>query len=229
MAVEQGDIYLPQSSEMTDAFNLMDARYFLLGDTLDAIKAHPIQRLQNPAGDYFSAAVAYLANRSADPLVEEVGTIAYNSIGSKQTEMILSHSTLGALLQLGLPEDFALRSLAAMPGEPIFLGYGEKSNSRGILFLEPNFIHKARTNPVEALATAVWICSQVRDLVNGRTQGGDRMVNQRASAIESQFLHGAFRQYSDLQVGPAYLKKMEEFPSGIESLNFDVYQAQLED
>lgn len=219
MSIEDGNSYLTETREMTGAYSAMDSRYFLLGDSLEAIKSHPIERLQGPASDYLSTGIAFLANRVNDPLIEEVGTTAYKAMNRQLARIGFTNSIAGAFMQLNFPREQVLEAIK-VPNEPYFVVMGNEKQKFGLVFISPDFIYKARTHPIEALASTAWIASQIRDLANGRIPG-DLRVNDRSEAIEAQFLHLAFKENPDAAIGPLYKEKMEKYPHGLESLKLE--------
>lgn len=225
MPVEDGNFHLPQGESMMDAFVVPTQKHFTVGRTIEEVYQSPWGEVALATEDFFTAGVAYLANRGHDAYMQEVGTTTWWAVNQKQAIAALARSPLEAAIQLGASAD-DVRKVGHQPGEPYVL-FAE--NRQGIVTVEfaftlmpPEFIVKAQNRQVEALATMAWISSQVRDLANGRIRIDPEHVLARAHATEAHFLLHAREKHPDIELASEYIWTLDKYPEGLYSLPRDV-------
>lgn len=221
MPIEAGDRYLPESHDMLDAFRVVNQRHFALPNSLERIKEFPYERYRYVAANYFNTAVAYLANRGHDEYMQEIGTTTWMTVKQGIVHTGLTNDMVRAAIQFGATPQFA-KSMYSENSQPHVLITTQIEKSQEVevawILLPPDFLHSARTKPIEALAMMAWIGSQIRDFANGRMLIDPEQLRSRALATEAHLLHEARRCYPEIPLGPVYEKTMELYPEGINSL-----------
>ncbi|OGY19283.1 MAG: hypothetical protein A3A65_04135 [Candidatus Chisholmbacteria bacterium RIFCSPLOWO2_01_FULL_49_14] len=221
MSVKEADKYLPESRGITDAFEAVKMKHFTIKDSAEEIRQIPIERLRLAASDYFTAGVAFLANRGHDEYMQEVGTTTWWAVNQKLVVVAMTEDMREAAILLGVPPRVA-RTFYSKDDEPhvIFASSRESGTQREVAFIlmPPEFIVKAQSRPIEALATMAWLCSQVRDMANGRLYIDREHFTERAEATEAHFLFEAIEHHPETQLAPEYRNSMELYPQGINSL-----------
>ncbi len=221
MSVEDGNLHLPKSTRQEDVFDIVKAKHLTVGKTIEEVLKAPWEKVAQAAGDFFTASVAYLANRGHDDYMREVGTTSWWAVNQKRVLPVLADNMIGAAIRLGVPPEIALRRYIKND-EPhiIFLGkrQGVQIIETAYVLIPPEFIVKAQNSPIETLATMSWIGSQVRDMVNGRLTIDQNNINQRAAATEAHFLLNAHSRNPAIELSTNSKLLLESFPKGIYSL-----------
>jgi hypothetical protein len=68
------------------------------------------------------------------------------------------------------------------------------------------------------MAIMAYICSQVRDLINGRLSIDQDEINPRAWATESHFLQLAIKQHPQIVVSEVFQEVIRRYPNGLKDL-----------
>lgn len=221
MTIPEANIYLSKEDySIPAAYDTVKLKYSSVILPVDEMfRLHPESRIAKAAGDYFSAGVAYLANRGADHMLQSIGTDAWTAVNKKKAQIALTTNMLAASIELGLPPSIAVKA-SPKNDEPYILFITKKEGraimQEGYVLIPPELLLKANSNPVEALATMVFLCSQLRDLLHGRLDMEQQYT--RAVAAESHFLIDAVKKYPNIPVSEVYLQMMDDFPEGINSL-----------
>lgn len=215
MPVKAAEDFLHKSQSVEDAYKRMDERYPMLGDSVQKLLTMEEQVVNKAAEDYVTAGIGYLANRGHNAYIRDLGTIAWRLINKKIVRTIMTNDMLGALLLLGVPYNVLIEQ-GVQNDEPYVLA---SSTGGGIILFPYEFLIKARTKPIEALATTVWICSYVRDIANKKIISDTANVEPRQSASQAEFLLEAKRRYPSLQLGQVYEARLKAYPEGIASLH----------
>jgi len=225
MPIEAANQYLPPSGRMKDAFNYVIQQHFSVGKTIEEVMKAPWEKVGQATGDFFTAGVAYLANKGNDSYLQEIGTTMWLAVNQKRVLPVLSGNMIAAAIQLGVPPETAVRAYVRND-EPYVLFLGKR---QGIQMLEaayvlmpPHFIVKAQEKPVEALATMAWIGSHIRDMVNGRLTIDPGNFSIRAQATESHFLLHGVEENPHLKLAETYKEVMELYPQGVNNLSPNV-------
>src|SRR5438105_3818034 len=100
MSIPEANRVLPESTSMLDAFQIPSRDHFRVGRTLEQVRSAPIESLKLAAGDFFTSAVAYLANKGHDPLMQEVGTVAWRTINQKRVLTAYTTDMIGGAMEL---------------------------------------------------------------------------------------------------------------------------------
>ncbi len=221
MPVEDGNSYLPSSERLVDVFNVVVKTHYTVGNTIEHVRDAPWEKVAQATSDFFTAGVAYFANRGHDQYMQEVGTTAWWIMNQLRVATALTDNMIAAAIQLGMPPQLAL-TMQSKHDEPHVLFAATKGKQQveevAYVLIPPEFIVKAQTKPIEALATMAWICSHVRDMANGRLTVDQPNINPRAEATEAHFLHHAVAQQSETILAPSYKRVMLKYPRGINSL-----------
>lgn len=222
MPIPEAELYIPQGLDMTKAFDTVKSRHTRAATmTKDQVRQVDLTLLQGAVSDYFTAGVAYLANRGHDDLIKEVGTTSWRSVNKCLTITALTENMVGAAIALGAPLGYAIQ-MHSMPDEPHVLFLGRKEGTIVIesayVLMPPEFISKANYQPIEALASMTWICSQVRDLENGRLIVDAANFRPRAEAVEAHFLLEAQRRNPDFAVPQSLSTLLVRYPQGAQSM-----------
>lgn len=220
MPVEDGNLYLPSSQRLSDVFEVVAKTHFTIGKTMEQVSRAPWERVARATSDFFTAGVAHFANRGHDSYMQEVGKTTWWTVNQRRALAALTDNMIGAVVELGIPLEVALRQYSK-PGEPHVLfatTKGKQKEEIAFVLMPPEFVIKAQTKPIEALATMAWICSQVRDMANGRLTVDQSNINPRAVATEAHFLHHVVEEYPETNLVPEYKQAMSLYPQGINSL-----------
>ena len=223
MPVEVANQFLPRDNGMANAFGAVTERHLFVCNRFQQVKRSNLEALGPAVGDFFTAGVAYLANNGHDIHIQEVGIITWRTINQGQVLIAMTDNMLNAAISLGISPDKALTSFSRND-EPHVLFRGRKLVAEFVeiiacILMPPEFLVRATTRPVEALATMTWVCSQVRDMANGRlSTEGRKPIDQRAYAFEAHFLLEAVRKNPGIVLDPSYQKVLLLFPHGLNSL-----------
>ncbi len=225
MPIEAANQYLPQSNRMVDAFDLVIKQHFTIGKTLEDIRKASMEKIAQAAADFFTAGVAYLANRGHDSYIQEVGTTTWWAVNQQRVLPALTDDMIAAAIHLGVPPQLASTYSSNDGPYVLFLGnrHGIELIEAAYVLLPPQFVVKAQVKPVEALATMAWIGSQVRDMVNGRVLLDQQNINRRARATESHFLLRVIEENPDIELADMHKRTLKLFPKGINSLPTGVW------
>ncbi len=221
MPIETAESFIPNGNDMIQAFSVVCARHVTIGKTLKEIMSHPFQEVGKVAGDYFTAGVAYLANRGHDSSIQEIGTTTWWAVNQRQVQTALVDDMPGTAMRLGVPPLVA-RTSYANDEEPHVIFTAKRSGAQTVesafVLLPPHFIVMVQNKPIEAMATMSWICSQVKDQANGRLIIDRANIIPRAIATEAHFLREALNRYPNLQLATQYQKTLTRYPQGLDSL-----------
>ncbi len=222
MPIPEAELYIPQGGDLRKAFDVVKGRHPKAA-ALDAAGTRnvDIATLQGAASDYFTAGVAFLANRGHDDLMREIGTTSWRSVNKKSTLTVLTDNVIGAAMALGVPLRDALR-IRSKESEPHVLFMGRKSGIQVVesayVIIPPEFISTVNSEPIEALASMSWVCSQVKDLESGRLTVDAPNFQARAEAVEAHFLIEASRRHPDYAVPDKFKGLLREYPQGALSM-----------
>lgn len=208
---------MPISYDIVDAFLIPNRNHFSIGQTVAEIQKRNKETVARVMSDYFTTGVAFFANRGHDKYLQEVGTTTWLAVNQRRVLTAYCEDMIGGAMQLGVPLQEAINNFRNND-EPHVILLARNNQLVSFVLLPPNFIVRAQNKPIEALATMAWICSQVRDMVNGRMIIDVQNVNSRASATEAQFLLEAVRQHPETILDPLYREIMAAYPQGIQSL-----------
>ena len=221
MTIKEGDNYIPQGSDATHAFDVVNQRHFRIGTTENEISNADYDKLADAASDYFTAGVAFLANRGYDEFLQDVGTTTWKMVNQRRVVAAFTKDIPGALIQLGVPVESVL-SNTRQTTEPYVLfmnlSEGKQIVESAFTLLPPYFVYRAKSRPVETLATMTWIGSQIRDLANGRLMVDQPHMTARAEASEAHFLHEVMKRHPETDLDVVYHRIMEKYPDGLNSL-----------
>ena len=221
MTIPEGERYLPKDSLPEHAFNEVILWHGKIGSSLEHVKRMPWEMVGRAANDFFTAGVAYLANRSTNPYLEEVGTTAWRAVNRKIALVGLTDDIVSAEIQLGVPRDVALHDSVPI-GEPRVIFRDQKVGKTiiGAVFvlMPTEFLVKACTKPVEALTTMAWISSQLRDLANGRLAIDGQNLTRRAMATEAEFLLEVKNGNANVELSRTCENILKMYPKGMASL-----------
>jgi len=165
--------------------------------------------------------VAYLANRGHDDYIQEVGTVAWWAVYQSRVVTAMTDNMARAAVLLGVPPDLAVRRFPKND-EPQLIVLGRQKGKKivevAFVLMPPEFIVRAKNNAIEGLATMAFLCSQFRDLMNGRSFIDQDNMNPRSWATESHFLQEALRQHPDIELGEVFHDVLERYPNGLADL-----------
>lgn len=221
MPVEEANQHIPKGDRMTHAFDVIKTQHPFTTRLHTDIRDYPLERVGHAIGGFFTAGVAFLANRGHDNVIREAATITWHATGSEQALVLVTDNIIAASIALGIPPDFAFNN-ASGNNEPHVVFIAERSGKLsaeiGYILMPPEFMVRVVKKPVRALASIAWICSQVRDLVNGRLIIDQPYINERALAYEAHFLLEAIRRYPNLTLTADDQIALSRYPQGVLSL-----------
>lgn len=217
MAIPEAQSYLAQEPGVQHAFDIVNQLHFLKTVDLTTLQNLPINQAGIIAADYTLASAGYFANHSTDPYLQEVGTLAWNTIERDElVTIVYTHDARVGGEVIGFPKSFALTLL---PDHPAFAIRASKSGpNTGYLVFPPHQIIRSKTNPTESLAAMAAMFSHVRDQATNRVSVDPENVKSRADATEAQFLIHALQENPEVMIGNYYMSLLTQYPNGIESL-----------
>lgn len=222
--VESANDFLPKDTSILNAFEKVALKHVgIIGGvkTIEDIKSIPIESLSSAAGDFFTAGVAYLANRGHDAYIQDVGITAWWAVNQKRAITAMVDNMFTAAVALGVPAPIAARGFIPND-EPHLVMFGKQEGKVMIegayVLMPPEFIVRARNNAIEGLATMAYICSELRDLMNGRLKIDEQLMNPRAWATESHFLQKAIEKHPSIQLSDVFLEVIRRYPNGLDDL-----------
>lgn len=221
MSIPEGDSYLPENHSLENVFDVVNKSHFTIGSTLDEISRAPFEKVSLAAADYVTASVAYFANRGHSDYAQTLGTVSWRMINKQYILPIYSDNIPGILYQhFKMPLESISRG--TIQGEPVFLiGTLPSMNihtEKGFLLLPTEFVHRAITNPVEALASMAFAGSQILDTAHGRQKTDRHNMGARSAAFESDFLLHAKSELPDLELSSIFERTIRTFPKGMDSI-----------
>lgn len=223
--IESAEYYLPQSKRPQDAFQDVARRHSFLGSTIESLHQAEFEVVGEAVSDFFTAGVAYLANRGEDQYLQEVGATTWWAVNQHRVFPLLASDMIQGAIQLGVPPELARRQFKRNDEFHVIFGAtksGVQIIEQAYLLLPPEFMLQAMDAPIEALAKMAWLGSQVRDLTNGRLMIDQPNMEARAVASEAHFLHQVLGKHPELEVAPLYRDIMALYPNGIRSLPANV-------
>lgn len=221
MTIKEGDSYIPQGSDATHAFDIINQRHFRIGSSLREIESADYQKLAEATSDYFTAGVAYLANRGYDEFLQELGTTTWRMVNQRRVLTAFTNDIKGALIQLGAPPQEVFSRVHQTTEPYVFfmsMQEGKQAVESAFTLIPPYFVYKAKSKPIEALATMTWVGSQIRDLANNRLIIDQQYMIPRAEASEAHFLHEVTKRHPEMELDTVYHQIMDKYPDGLNSL-----------
>lgn len=222
--VPEANSYLPKDHLMLRAFDVVALKHALLigvVHTSAEIRAIPFENLQGAASDFFTAGVAFLANRGHDAYLQEVGTVAWWAVNQHRAITVMTNNMVGAAIAFGVPAEIAFNSFHTND-EPQLIMFGHASGKvileSAYVLIPPEFIIRAKDCPIDGLATMAYICSQLRDLMNGRLAIDKDMMNPRAWATEAHFLLEAMEKHPGVELREVFHEVIRRYPDGFNDL-----------
>ncbi len=218
MAVQEALKYLPKNREAAHVFDKINKNFPRVSSIEDFSKL-PLFQVQKMAGDYVTTSVAYFANYPNDNHLEEIGTTAWHTINQRRAVTAYCEDPIFGAAWLGLPLMYALTLKSDEPNTFV-LGrrQGAEIAETSITVIPPHLLLRAQQRPIEALATMVFILSQIRDFANGRTHIDQELMMPRGFATEAQFLSQALNEQPQLQLPQFYKDIIARYPHGITDL-----------
>ncbi|MBI2032430.1 MAG: hypothetical protein HYV38_03485 [Candidatus Levybacteria bacterium] len=219
MSIPEAEYYLFQSDNPLQAYDMMNLRHFnRVRSMVELLQASP-EEVFEVGSDYFTAGVAFFANRSLNPHFEEVGTDAWLTVNQKRVDVIFSPAPTTAAISFGVPFEM---TVGLSDQEPLVLIAGhteDHSRDVGLVFIPPEIIIDAKNNPIDALARMIYICSQLYDMNHERHRIDVDQIEPRAYAIEAQFLLDTLKAYPGILLNPSSGQVLAEHPFGLQGLS----------
>jgi len=220
MTIPEAESHLPQSQDLMDVFSMVENTHFTIGKTPEAILKAPFEKVAHATADIVTTSVAYFANRGHSDYAQAIGTNTWKLINRKIVLPIYIND-IAEVLMSSLHMSKREVSKILVPGEPVFLvdEAGDRRSINGIYILfSPEFPARAINRPIEALATMAFLSSQANDIANNRWVIDQPNIRVRAEAFESDFLLFALSKMPDLQLSGIFMKTLEQYPRGLNSL-----------
>jgi hypothetical protein len=245
--IEAAEKYIPEGNDTSRVFRKIQEKYrgIRSAKDIDTMLQRQDPRVMNVAGDFFTAAVAFISNRSNHPVLEDIGDKTWAAVNQKLVLPVVTNNTISAAVQLGLPAQIALQKATANESflqaiekgkkpfnalhedfddpEPwVFFGGSRQSNgaigTTGYVLLTSDFIGKCLSQPHLALTTMAYLGSHVRDFVLHRfgTESG-QIIEGRSRAVEAQFLLGVMTREPSLVLPDLYQRVLTEYPQGLDT------------
>lgn len=221
MTVEAANEYLSPNESMLNAFEMPTKWHFTVGKTINEVKESDWMKVAAATEAFFTTGVGYLANRGEDQYLQELGTVTWWMVNQKRVLTALTDNMAGAAVQLGVPPAIAAVNFPINDEPQIIMMRaqdGKELTESAYVLTPPEFIVRAQNNAIEGLATMAYICSQIRDLANGRLPIDQDQMNPRAWATESHFLRLALKKHPEVEVSEVFKEVLERYPNGLEDL-----------
>ncbi|MFS8159404.1 MAG: hypothetical protein ACMG6E_04165, partial [Candidatus Roizmanbacteria bacterium] len=173
------------------------------------------------AFDFLEVSILHLANRGHDDYIRRTATTAWHAIKHDRLQLAYADK-IGPLIACGVSESDAEKFLREFAFPMLWFTLdtrGIKTTEDCHLFIPPHFVEHLWTQPIDSLAKIAGLCSQIRDVANGRLALDDsNTIIQRANAMQAHFLHD-FVQHDPYTVLPSHLKALIiKYPLGVNSL-----------
>lgn len=202
--------------EAIHAFEEVNRQYSnseeLMGDLLGL--SQPL--LYGMTAAYLSAGGKYFANTGYDEYLRRLGIDS--GIAARQIQL---NTAIVSSLREGLPA-YGIPILRPGPAEnrPLFIFWGGENSSvqNPLLFIPHEVIFQFRINPIEGLASILYVSSHLRDLSQEQTQTAADM-EVRSAAAQAHFLKEALKRHANISLSPYSLQLLVDFPNGIMSLS----------
>ena len=222
MAVEDGNSFLGPSNKAVDAFAAINTRCPFTIRAAPEAAAIPLTEYAQATTAYFTAGIAFLANRTDNDYLEKVGTSAWNGVAQERVVFVSSIDMITTATEFGFPPN-VVDMIKAKKNKPHALisakRSGESEIEEGmIIFFPPEFMITCQTNPIDALGQVAYLASHIRDFVNNRHLIDPQNMEQRAHATEAHFLRYALQQNSHFELNDNSRRLLSYFPNGIDSL-----------
>ena len=221
----------PENQPPNDVFKKVVAEFLAIGNTVGRIKLTAEKRQPKIADalyKYFQTGAEYFAQQGHTPYLKTIGSAGYLAVKHSMVSLLYVNDVYEASLELGLDPAIAARALQNHD-EPHVLAAGkfdDKVYSQiAAVLVPPEFFIRAQKEPILALATTLWMCSQIRDLVNGRERIDLERIHPRAEATEADFLHYVAKSQPNIELSGSYSRILSMYPLGIRSLpSRDLYR-----
>ena len=218
---------LPQGDSILDAFSIPLRSHPNIGSTVEAIRnagvvrTDDLEKAASAVQDCFTAGLAHLAFREQDPYIQQIGTIAWEAIDQSQAFPVFTHNMRETAIYLGVhPSMIPEGSNGNKEAQVLYIGKRRGTEKFGFQYvlMPPEYAVQAQKNPIEALATTAWVCSQLRDAANDRYRLDTDWVIPRAYATKAHFLYEARRRHPEAQLSKESRFLIFKYPLGINSL-----------
>jgi hypothetical protein len=216
---------IPQERGALHAFDTVNAMHFRATSSLEHFLGLPKEAQEMVMSDYIRASFAYFSNGTTDPYLEELGTTAWREYEINDPEF----THVGIVPLVDMPEVIKvvnrrfpdLRSQVShattmSKKEPMFLITmdDDRSVTMGVLTVPPEFIFKAKNNPVETLGDLVYQLSPLRDVVNERTDITTKIMYARADVLSVAFWKGVQQENPTVEIPSKVKSLMVQYPRG---------------
>lgn len=214
MAVKEGAHFIPGNATELTAFQNQTTNPDYHFETLEDIINFPYGKLQRVAGDYLSAAITFIANKSTNSFLEDAGTETWWTVNrGLQRNMI---TTCGYdpqdafqvfLNQVDLkdrdaivdfhPDDpnmphVILHQKRVKLEAPDENGKTEVIDEAAQIFITPGYLVMCKYSPLDALLIMSGVCSHIKDYANYKiVEDTERIMREgrgRTSPIHERIL-----------------------------------------
>lgn len=206
--------YLSDREEAIYAFDKINS-YFpnfdeLIGD-LPRLEQGLLYDLVN---GYLNAGLAYFDTRGYDEHLKRLGNGARRGASRIKFSNAVVEDIPTGLRSYGIP----ISEPGPPSDRPLFVFWRpEGADADNIRLLIPHsLVLQARTAPIEALVSILFISSYFTDMINHETEA--RSMLERASAGQAHFLHEAIRHHPDQELSEYSTSLVQGYPLGLMSL-----------
>lgn len=201
MPIEAAEIFIPKGDDMREAFAVASRKHKLKDEPIENLLKKPWNRLALALGDYFTAGVAYLANRGHDEHIRKIGTDTWSAIQKRQIIPSLVKDMRIAAMQLGVAADIA-NTTYSRNDEPHIVFTDEHQDYRIFILMPPHFLIQAHQQPIEALGNITYLSSYIQYFKQERGAEDLGQIHLRALLTNAHLLLEAKRRYPELKFSP---------------------------
>ncbi len=198
MAIEAAERFIPSDNGVSHAFDVMNVLYGgHLGDE-EYLRSLIEFRQHKLFVEYIHAGIGWLANRSASPFLQNLGTKVWKLLGPGPQPIVTAFTTdsIASASQItGQPQ-----SVVKPPGfvPESIISTRSHVNGKPHLIVPIHFFLHAQRHPVEGMSHLAGAISQINDIVS---VDWDHLPQQRIMTIMAQMASRALASSTQILLG----------------------------
>jgi hypothetical protein len=229
--IENAEYFLPAgNSKMTDVYSQVLLNHNLTQNDLVNFSVLTEEKRVTLATHFLNAGLAYLAQRSDSPTLNDVGFCAWRLIHDRIVTSAVTSDMMLAADKL----EFQLKTSEKRPKDnhhkPLILTHrikdGKRVMNRTILFIPPSFVPYALRDPIDSLGTIASLASNLRDLFIlpelekefRASFTSKNALSLRALSCVAEVLLEAKKEDKNFSHTPNQEMLLASYPEGIKSL-----------
>lgn len=211
MSKTEASNYLPEQPNAINVFDKVGLWHCDAGNNIEELLRLPDEKRLQVGTDYFVASLAFFANPGQNHYLREVAITSSRILNKGSIKAILTDDARGYCIEAGINNTDGM-NLKEKQFNVVFL------QETGIVLIPSEFVLLAKEDPIDALASVLYVFSQIRDFANGRLHIDPSLMAERAEATQAHFLKEAVKLYPEIKSDPDYNRLLSKYPKGIDNL-----------